>query len=109
MIDIQLVMLYLSLINGALMGLSYDVIRLTRRIIRHNNFFVGLEDLIFWLLWAFVVIDEIHLHNSGELRIYIYFGILIGVIIYKNTIGWAFNKLLSHILYFAKKHEKKDK
>ncbi len=109
MIDIQVVMLYICMIYGALMGFSYDGFRLIRRFIRHNNFFIGLEDVIFWLVWAFVVIDGIHLYNSGELRIYIFAGILAGFIIYRNTIGWVIDKLLYHILSFTKKHQKKDK
>lgn len=109
MIDIQFTMLCISIIYGAIMGVSYDGLRLLRRLIRHNNFFIGLEDIIYWIVWAFVVIDAIHIYNSGELRLYVYVGIFIGFLIYKNTIGWVVDKILSHILCLLRKHPKNHK
>ncbi len=109
MIDIQFNMLCLSIFLGACMGVSYDLIRVFRRIISHNNFVISVEDIIYWIVWAFIIIDGIHIYNGGELRIYVFVGLFIGFLIYRNTIGWVFWKCLSHILCLLKKHPKKDK
>lgn len=37
-----------SIITGVIMTFAYDILRLLRRIIRHNRFFVDMEDLLFW-------------------------------------------------------------
>ncbi|MBP3621303.1 MAG: spore cortex biosynthesis protein YabQ [Lachnospiraceae bacterium] len=109
MIDIQFNMFCMSILYGAGMGISYDVIRIFRRIVKTNGFFVGLEDLLFWIVWAFVTIDGIHIYNSGELRIYVFLGILIGFLIYRYTIGWVARKIMHYILCARKKHPQKDK
>ena len=109
MIDIQMNMFCISIFLGAGMGIVYDLVRIIRRIIKHNNFFIGLEDIIFWIVWAFVVIDGIHIYNNGELRIYIFLGLFIGFLIYKNTIGWVIWKCISHILCWLKKRSPKGK
>ncbi|MBE5943656.1 MAG: hypothetical protein E7258_01925 [Lachnospiraceae bacterium] len=103
MIDIQLNMLAVSVMMGAFMGITYDALRIIRRIISHNNFFISLEDLIYWLIWTVVCIDNVHEYNEGELRIYIFVGIVVGLVVYIYTIGWALWKVISHILCFAKK------
>lgn len=104
MIEVQINMFYISILYGLGMGMTYDFIRIIRRMIRHNNFFIGLEDVAYWTIWAFVTIDGIHIYNSGELRSYVFFGALIGFFLYRYTIGWVVAKILPHILYIRKKH-----
>lgn len=103
MIDVQINMFYISVLYGLVMGMTYDFIRIIRRLIRHNNFFIGLEDMAYWTIWAFITIDGIHIYNSGELRSYVFLGVLIGFLIYRYTIGWVVTKILPHILYIRKK------
>lgn len=102
-------MLVISILLGAIMGITYDVVRVLRRIISHNNLVIFFEDIMYWVIWAFVVIDKIHIYNSGELRIYIFLGLLLGILIYAYTIGWVLWKCVSHILCLVKKHRKKSK
>ena len=39
-----------SLYTGLLVMAYYDILRLFRRLIKHNNFFVGAEDFIFFII-----------------------------------------------------------
>ncbi len=109
MIHIQLSMLLISIFLGAAMGLTYDLVRIFRRIISHNNILIFFQDIIYWIVWAFVVIDKIHVFNSGEVRFYIFLGIGIGILVYVYTIGWVLWKIVSHILCLIKKSRKKSK
>ncbi len=110
LIDIQLGMLLVSLALGALMGFSYDIIRIFRRLINHNLFFVSVEDMIYWLVWTIIVLDKIYVYNYGQIRFYIIVGLMIGLLAYKYTIGWVLMKISNYMLcrtkIFFKKHKK---
>ena len=109
MIDIQLNMFCLCIVYGAGMGITYDVVRMFRRIVSHKNFFIGLEDFVFWVIWAIITVDGIHVYNSGELRVYVFLGIVLGIVIYIYTIGWVIRKILSYMLCFGKKDPQNNK
>ena len=45
-----------SLCLGVIITFVYDNIRVVRRVLRHNNFFISLEDLLFWIAFAMVAL-----------------------------------------------------
>lgn len=100
-------MFVISLILGAGMGFVYDWLRCLRRIIPHNNFFIALEDIIYWLFWTYAIIDCIHQYNYGSLRGYVFLGIAAGALSYLATISCFLMFCISHILYVIKKCSKK--
>lgn len=107
LIDIQKDMFIISLYIGAGIGMTYDGIRCVRRLISHNNIFIAIEDIIFWIIWAFIIIDKIHTYNYGNLRGYVFLGIFLGAVCYLCTISCVLMHLLSHILCQVKKYSKK--
>lgn len=88
---------------GAWLGFVYDVIRCFRRLISHNNFFIGIEDIFFWLFCATTIESQIQLSNYGEFRIYILIGCVLGFVMYHYTISCVFIKGISYILLLVKK------
>lgn len=100
-------MFFISLALGVAMGIVYDALRCLRRIIPHNNFFIAIEDIAYWIFFAYVVIDSIHKYNYGSIRGYVFFGIILGAAIYLCTISCLLMYLVSHILWFVKKTSKK--
>lgn len=107
LILVQRNMFVISLILGAGMGFVYDWLRCIRRMIPHNNLFIALEDIIFWLSATYIVIDCIHQYNNGSLQGYVFLGIAVGAILYHYTISCWLMFLISHILYTVKKCSKK--
>ena len=110
LIIIQKDMFIISLIMGAGMGFTYDLIRCFRRLIFHNNFFISVEDIIFWIAWALIIISQIHHYNFGKFRIYVFIGVFLGVTIYALTISKVFIYFMTYILHnlrmFVKKTNK---
>lgn len=76
-----------SLYIGLVIMAAYDILRLFRRIVRHKNIFVGLEDFLFWVIAGFVVFSLVYSENDGTLRWFIVVGVLIGGIIYEKSFG----------------------
>ncbi len=100
-------MFFISLALGAAMGIVYDVLRCLRRIIPHNNFFIAIEDIAYWVFWTYVIIDSIHKYNYGSIRGYVFLGIILGGAFYLCTISCLLMFCISHILWFIKKTSKK--
>lgn len=80
------VLLLLCLI-GAAMGLSYDLIRIYRRAYRHRLFLIHIEDLLYFLIWAVIVVWALRTYNNGEVRLYVWLGLFGGAAIYYVIIG----------------------
>lgn len=71
-----------SVLSGMVIALIYDVFRIKRRVIKTGVLFVYIEDLLFWIMVAIFVFILVYYFNDGELRGYIFTGIITGVIIY---------------------------
>lgn len=102
-------MFVVSLIMGICMGAVYDVLRSIRKNFNHSDMLVGIEDIIYWLSFTWLFIENIFKYNDGSFRIYIFVIAITGVIIYKNTISSGVFKILNYILYFARKCVEKPK
>lgn len=90
-------MLVASILLGALMGFTYDILRCVRRVVIHNIIFISIEDFIYWFVWTIVILSAISTYNWGELRLYIFLALLVGFIIYRYTIGWVVMRVFNYI------------
>lgn len=70
------------ILNGFLIGLLFDIFRILRKSFKTKDFVTYIQDIIFWLLAGFIILFSIFKFNDGELRGFIFIGIIIGAIIY---------------------------
>lgn len=63
--EVLLVMAY-----GMALTFSYDLLRIIRRIIKHCNVAVSVEDIIFWLFVSYTTLVFIIKIDDGGLRVY---------------------------------------
>lgn len=66
---------------GNLVYLSYMVIRVFRRIIKHKLFWISVEDAIFWIVAGFYLFFKIYQTSNGTIRWYFVLGVLAGGIL----------------------------
>ena len=78
----QVIIFLYSIIGGALIALVYDIFRLKRRAIKTIGIFLHIEDLVYWIIVAFIMFAVVFYSNEGELRGYIVLGTFIGVVLY---------------------------
>ena len=64
---------------GMVFSFLYDCICLFRKVIRHGNFWISLEDLIFWVICSWQVFLFLHLEGNGVLRWFAVLGAGIGI------------------------------
>lgn len=87
-----------ALLMGIFITFVYDVIRIFRRVIPHNSFFVSMEDLGFWIYCGGSVFLLMYHESNGELRWFAIFGAIAGMLLYRKLISPPFVKYMSLIL-----------
>lgn len=88
-----------AFLDGIMIVLAYNAIRIFRRIIVHNVFWVSLEDILFWILAAIYIFTEMVRVCSGSIRWYFVLGIFLGAV----SICVAGQKLLKKYIDKPKK------
>lgn len=92
-----------SVAAGAAMAFVYDLLRLFRRIIRHNRVFVDIEDLIFWTACFFASFTLLYYVNNGVIRFAAVLGAAFGMWLHAMTLG----RLLTPVSRIIKSVNKK--
>lgn len=99
----QALLFLTTVIIGAFIGFIYDFIRIFRKVIRHPDFVVQIEDSAFWILSAAGIFIIMLDRNYGEIRLFSILGIFIGMIIYFFTVSRPFLSVSFAIIDFIKR------
>lgn len=86
----QLYVFGYAILYGVMLGISYDIIRIFRRIVKHSRFAIGLEDFFFWLSAGLIIFAYIFEVNQGTMRGFIFIGLILGITIYMLTVSKLF-------------------
>ena len=100
-----------AFVSGAVITIVYDLLRIFRRVIAHGNWWIGIEDFIFWIWTALWIFSVLYRENDGSFRMYTMGSMAVGMIIYHKTIseplveffGKMLKKLLRIILFPIKR------
>ena len=99
----QLLSLSLFIITGIVIGILFDIFRVLRKCFKTADFITYLQDIVFWFLAGMITLFSIFKFNQGEIRIYVFLGIFIGILLYAITLSKIFVKFLATILQTIKK------
>ncbi|MBR4110090.1 MAG: spore cortex biosynthesis protein YabQ [Clostridia bacterium] len=94
----QVYIFFTSVVIGAIMGVIFDFFRALRRKGNTKNILVYIQDIIFWLIIAIIIIVSSFIINNGELRGYMLLGYILGAIIYMLVFS-KYIKLLFGIVF----------
>ena len=88
-----------SLCAGALAGVFFDLFRAFRRLVHSGVVWVGVQDILYWLLSAVAAFFFLYRTNFGQPRWYIFCGFLLGTLFYHLLLG---DRMVLLFLYLAK-------
>lgn len=91
------------ILNGIIIGLLFDIFRILRKSFKTPDFITYLEDFIFWILTFLLLLYSIFKFNQGELRIFIFVAIILGIFIYLLAFSKTFVRVNTAIILFIKK------
>lgn len=96
---LQEVYVFLSAIGaGIITGFIYDLFRIKRKTLKTRPSLVCVEDIIFWIFTAMLVFMAAYLSNQGEIRLYFFLSMILGVIIYIGLFSCWVIQILSFII-----------
>ena len=98
MIENQAYLFGIFIINGILIGLLFDFFRILRKSFKTNDFITYLEDILFWILTGIILLYSIFIFNNGEIRLFMFLAVLLGIIIYIMSISSYIIKLNVRII-----------
>ena len=84
--------------TGVIIGVLFDIFRILRKTIKTSNILTYIEDVLFWILTGLLILYTIWYFNNGEIRIFMFLGIIVGVLIYMSTLSNIIVKVFSKIL-----------
>lgn len=99
----QLFCLLIFIITGVVIGILFDIFRILRKSFKTSDWITYLQDIIFWILAGCVMLFSIFTFNNGEIRSYVFIGIILGIILYMLAISRLFVKISVTIIKFCKK------
>ena len=99
----QLLCLIAFTITGIVIAILFDIFRILRKSFKTADWLTNLQDILFWILAGFIILFSIFKFNNGEIRSYIFIGIVLGVLIYMLTISRYIVKYSVIIIKFIKK------
>lgn len=83
----QAILFLITVVAGLLFGLLYDGVRILRLVGRHPNWLIQVEDFLYWLTVIFFMFLFLLHENYGEIRFFVIFGSLLGMLFYFLTIS----------------------
>lgn len=82
MITNQAFLFLIFTLNGLIIGLLFDIFRILRKSFKTPNFVTYIEDTVFWILTGILILYSIFTFNNGEIRFFMFLGIIIGILLY---------------------------
>lgn len=98
----QAYLFVIFIINGILVGILFDFFRILRKSFKTGDFITYIEDIIFWILTGILTLYFIFNYNDGEIRLYVFLGIILGILVYMLSISKYIIKFSVKIICFIK-------
>ena len=90
-------------LTGIVIGILYDIFRILRKSFKTIDIITYIQDFIFWIFTGIVLLYSIFTFNNGELRSYVFIGIIIGIILYMLLLSKYFVKISVYVIRIIKK------
>lgn len=91
------------IILGIFIGVIFDFFRILRKSIKTKDIITYFQDITFWSIVCILLLYFIYRFNNGEIRFFIFIGIIIGNAFYLLTISKKFININLTIFNFFKK------
>lgn len=76
-----------SMCLGAFLGLIYDFFKIDRNVFKRRKLTVVFQDILFWIISAFMFFSFSIVFSNGQIRAYLLLGSFLGFLIYRMTLS----------------------
>ena len=102
MVTNQAYIFFVFIVNGIIIGILFDFFRILRKSFKTSNIITYIEDLLFWILTGIIILYSIFTFNNGEIRLFMFLAIAIGVVTYMFLFSSYVIKVNVTIIKFLK-------
>lgn len=88
---------------GFLIGLLFDIFRISRKTFKTSDIITSIEDILFWILTGLLILFSILKFNNGDIRVYIILGIFIGIALYMLVFSKIVINTVVKIIFIIKR------
>lgn len=99
----QAALFMITVLVGLFIGFVYDVFRILRKTVKHANFMIQLEDALYWIFVTFVAFYVMLYQNQGEIRLFNFIGIFLGMGLYFITLSFFVIKVSVSVINLFKR------
>lgn len=103
MITNQAYLFLIFTLNGLIIALLFDFFRILRRSFKTKDFVTYLEDILFWIITGIIILYSIFIFNNGEIRFFMFVGIILGVTLYMLLLSSYIIKISIYFIDILKK------
>ena len=97
----QIIILFHFFITGMKAGFIFDIFRSQRRAIKTSDIVTAIQDFLYWLIVGVIIVYTINIYTNGEVRGYMFIGIILGALLYFGCISKIAINILSRIFNYA--------
>lgn len=102
MVENQAYLFLVFSLTGMAIGILFDIFRVSRKVFHTSDIVTYIEDILFWTLSGFLILFNIWYFNNGNIRIYMFLGMLMGIIIYLLLISNFIMKIITTTINLIK-------
>ena len=96
-----------SIFWGMLLLVIYDFLRILRRVVNHNGFFIVIEDILYWITCSLLIFHMMYQQNNGIIRGFSILAMVLGMLLYhaglSDLVVAVISEILNKILYYIGK------
>lgn len=110
MVENQAYLFLVFSLTGVAIGILFDIFRVLRKNFKTVDIITYIQDILFWILTGLLILYNIWYFNNGEIRLFMFLGIIMGILIYILILSNIVIKILTFILkpiktFFVKIYE----
>lgn len=86
-LNVQFLTLWMMFVSGLGLGVLFDTFRVFAGQLRVPKWTQPLTDLLYWILATVLVFRVLYWSNQGQVRLFVFIGLLIGVLLYFTALS----------------------
>lgn len=99
----QVLVFFWCIVGGLIIGVIFDIFRLSRKLIPTSDMITYIEDILFWLLVGVIVLATVFRYNQGQLRGFVFLGMILGTVFYLMAFSNFIIKVITAVFNTAVK------
>lgn len=99
----QVVLFFVFFALGIVCAFVFDAFRVSERFRKSSTLIFAVKDILFWLLITVLMFAICLRFNNGEIRFFMFVGIILGAFAYFNTLSKFVLRVLFFIINWTKK------